>query len=134
MKGGGKMEPNFNEQQQQFIDQLLEQEQQKLTDLQSQVDTLQAKEAEIKTLQDKLFAQTVSTTLKENGLLEFAEVINVTNEDELKATVEKLTAIVESKQEVFEPSKKRQTTAYDQAYAKGDTVGMIGSKLGKLFK
>jgi len=128
----------FTTEQQQYIDELLQAEQQKVVDIQSQLDTLQqsqqTKEDEIQQLQAQMFQQKVESVLKENDLLDFKEVINVTTEEELNATVEKLNAAVHSTQQDFQPTGKRNTSVYDAAANKGDTVAMIGSKLSRLFK
>jgi len=124
----------FTTEQQQYIDELLQAEQQKVVDIQSQLDTLQqsqqTKDDELLQLQTQLFQQKVDSTLKDANLLEFKDVINVSNEDELNAVIEKLSNAVSSTQADFEPSKKRYTSAYDYAKQTGDNIGMLKSIFG----
>lgn len=52
------------------------------------------KQKEIEAKQNELWEKEVQLTLKENGLEKFANIVKVSNEDELADVVKKLTAIV----------------------------------------
>lgn len=136
MRGGENME--FTEEQQQYIDELIQAEQQKVADVQTQLETLQqsqqTKDDELQQIKTEMFNQKVETALKDAGLLQFKDIVNVSTEDELNEVIEKLSTAVSSSQQDFQPTGKKVTSAYDQAVSKGDTVAMIGSKLSKLFK
>lgn len=122
------------------IDKLLEAEQVKTAAVQSELDKLKQPEPseeqkQIAQLKTELLQQKVLSALKELSLDDFADFIHVGNEEELQPQLEKLKSIVETRKlnTSYQPESKRQSNAYDQAAAKGDTVGMIGSKLSKLF-
>src|SRR5690606_1302533 len=111
---------------------------QKVAEMQTQLETLQqsqqTKENELQELQAKLFNQKVEQALKDANLLQFKDIVHVSDEDELNEAIEKLSTAVSSTTQDFQPSGKRNTSAYEVASNKNDTVGMIGSKLSKLFK
>ena len=82
-----------------------------------------------------LFKKEVGIELKANKLDDFTEFLNVTNADELKAKITQLNKLLEARKlnNSYVPDTHKQTSAYDQAAAKGDVTGMIGAKLSKLF-
>jgi hypothetical protein len=85
------------------------------------------RQKEIEVKQQELWQKQVQLTLKENGLEKFADIVKVSNEDELKDVVKKLTAIVnEIKIETgYVPADHKQMTAYEQAKKQGNTKNMI---------
>ncbi|WP_025729540.1 hypothetical protein [Heyndrickxia ginsengihumi] len=93
-------------------------------------------EKAIKTKQQELFDKEVSLTLKEHGLEQFAGVVKVENEDELKETVKALNGIVNQiKIDLgYIPDNHKQQNEYDTFAQKNDTKGMIATKLSNLFK
>jgi len=90
------------------------------------------KQKEIEAKQQELFQKEVRLTLKENGLEKFADIVKVSNEDELKDVVKKLTTIVnEIKIETgYVPANHKQMTAYEQAKKQGNTKNMIKAIFG----
>ncbi|MBY6273926.1 MAG: hypothetical protein CW346_17275 [Bacillaceae bacterium] len=82
--------------------------------------------------EQELFQKQVQLTLKENGLEKFADIVKVSNEDELNDVVKKLTAIVnEIKIETgYVPADHKQMTAYEQAKKQGNTKSMIKAIFG----
>ncbi|MGG4000733.1 hypothetical protein [Anoxybacillus kestanbolensis] len=90
------------------------------------------KQKEIEAKQNELWQKQVQLTLKENGLEKFADIVKVSNEDELKDVIKKLTAIVnEIKiQTGFIPADHKQMTAYEQAKKQGNTKNMIKALFG----
>ncbi|WP_339171219.1 hypothetical protein [Anoxybacillus sp. FSL W8-1294] len=85
------------------------------------------KQKEIAEKEQELFQKQVHLTLKENGLEKFADIVKVSNEDELKDVVKKLTSIVnEIKIETgYVPADHKQMTIYEQAKKQGNTKNMI---------
>ena len=77
--------------------------------------------------EQELFQKQVQLSLKEAGLEKFADIVKVSNEDELKDVVKKLTTIVnEIKIETgYIPADHKQMTAYEQAKKQGNTKNMI---------
>ncbi|WP_228485589.1 hypothetical protein [Thermaerobacillus caldiproteolyticus] len=90
------------------------------------------RQKEIETKQNELWQKEVQLTLKENGLEKFADIVKVSNEDELKDVVKKLSQIVnEIKIETgYVPSDHKQMTAYEQAKKQGNTKNMIKAIFG----
>jgi len=86
--------------------------------------------------EQELFQKQIHLTLKENGLEKFADVVKVSNEDELKDVIKKLTNIVnEIKIESgYVPSDHAKTDEYSVYEKKKDVAGMISAKLSKLFQ
>lgn len=84
----------------------------------------------------ELFQKEVAFTLKENGLEMFADVINVTDSEQLETVVKQLTAIVNDIKigAGYVPKDNAKQAEYDVFTQKKDTRGMIGSKLANLFK
>ncbi|MGR9049228.1 hypothetical protein ACQ4XT_11415 [Halobacillus faecis] len=83
-----------------------------------------------------LFNREVNATLKENGLEQFASVVKVSNNDELEETVKALTQI---KNDImvstgYVPEDHAKDDEYSNYEKNNDVAGMIGTKLGKLFK
>ncbi|APB35678.1 hypothetical protein [Heyndrickxia coagulans] len=93
-------------------------------------------EKAIQAKQKELFDKEVSLTLKEHGLEQFASIVKVSNEDELKETVKALNGIVNQlKIDLgYVPNEHRQQNEYDIFAQKKDTKGMISTKLANLFK
>lgn len=89
-------------------------------------------EKALQTKQVELWQKEVSLSLKENGLEQFASIVKVADENELKEVVKTLTQIVNDIKVStgYVPSDHKQITAYDQAKQKGDTKGMIKSLFG----
>ena len=89
-------------------------------------------EIALETKQQELFTKEVLLELKSAGLEKFADIVKVTNSDELVTTIETLTSIVnEIKVENgYVPDNHKSTDAYNTAKSKGDTKGMIKSLLG----
>ena len=90
------------------------------------------RQKEIEAKQNELWQKQVQLTLKENGLEKFADIVKVSNEDELKDVVKKLSQIVnEIKIETgYVPSDHKQMTAYEQAKKQGNTKNMIKAIFG----
>ncbi|MGG6440492.1 hypothetical protein ABET52_12595 [Saccharococcus caldoxylosilyticus] len=90
------------------------------------------KEKVIEAKQQELWQREVSLSLKENGLEKFADIVKVSNEDELKDVIKKLIKIVnEIKIETgYVPSDHKQMTAYEQAKKQGNTKNMIKAIFG----
>lgn len=93
-------------------------------------------EKAIQAKQKELFDKEVYLTLKEHGLEQFASIVKVENEDELKETVKALNGIVNQlKIDLgYVPNEHRQQNEYDLFAQKKDTKGMISTKLANLFK
>ncbi|WP_155116416.1 hypothetical protein [Anoxybacillus flavithermus] len=90
------------------------------------------KQKEIEAKQQELWQKQVQLTLKENGLEKFADIVKVSNEDELNDVLKKLTAIVnEIRIETgYIPADHKQMTAYEQAKKQGNTKNMIKALFG----
>ncbi|MED0717434.1 hypothetical protein [Aeribacillus composti] len=82
--------------------------------------------------QQELWQKEVSLSLKEAGLEKFADIIKVSNEDELNDVVKKLTDIInEIKIETgYVPADHKQMSAYEQAKKQGNTKNMIKALFG----
>lgn len=96
---------------------------------------LSDEEKQLQVKQQELFNKEVELTLKENGLEQFATVVRVNNEDELKETIKQLNKIVNDiKVSVgYVPQDNAKDNEYDVYAQKNDTKGMIATKLSKLF-
>ncbi|WP_241739379.1 hypothetical protein [Anoxybacillus flavithermus] len=94
------------------------------------------KQKEIEAKQQELWQKQVQLTLQENNLEKFADIVKVSNEDELKDVVKKLTAIVnEIKIETgYIPADHAKTDEYSKYEKEKNAAGMIAVKLSKLFK
>ncbi|MEK4030765.1 hypothetical protein MKZ02_19805 [Pseudobacillus sp. FSL P4-0506] len=93
-------------------------------------------ELAIEAKEKELFQKEVNLTLKESGLEQFAEIIKVSNSDELNTTVDVLKKIVnEIKVSTgYVPSEHAKQDAYSEAEKKKDVGGMLSAKLAKLFQ
>ena len=93
-------------------------------------------ELAIEAKEKELFQKEVSLTLKESGLEQFAEIIKVSDADELNATVDVLKKIVnEIKVSTgYVPTEHAKQDAYSEAEKKKDVGGMLSAKLAKLFQ
>lgn len=111
--------------------------------LQAQLTELQAKlpqeptDAEI-ALQERekaLFDKEVNLTLKENGFEQYAQIVNVTNTEELQNVIDTLKEIHKQSQvnNAYVPNFATSTSQYEQAQNKKDAQGMISAKFSKLF-
>jgi len=81
------------------------------------------------------FEREVGLTLKEQGLSEFADVINVDNEEDLAQVMKSLTKI-KSQLKIdssYVPENHKAEDEYSKYQKDKNTVGMIGSKIGKMF-
>ncbi|MED0665305.1 hypothetical protein P4T04_03140 [Bacillus badius] len=89
-------------------------------------------ELAIEAKEKELFKKEVNLTLKESGLEQFAEIIKVSDADELNTTVDVLKKIVnEIKVSTgYVPTEHAKQDAYNTAKSKGDTKGMIKSLFG----
>ncbi|MBD8006266.1 hypothetical protein [Bacillus norwichensis] len=125
----------------------LEQEQQELqqeeTEVQNETFTnedqlaeIQAQKAELDKLKKEMFQKDVQFTLKEKGLGKFASIVKVENEEELKEVVGTLSQIVTDIKVStgYVPTEHKKQNEYDAFASKGDTKGMIATKLSKLFR
>ncbi len=86
--------------------------------------------------EQELFQKQVQLTLRENGLEKFANIVKVSNEDELKDVVKKLSQIVnEIKIETgYVPADHAKTDEYSKYEKEKNVAGMIAVKLSKLFQ
>ena len=105
-------------------DELLQYKPKKLTD------------EEVKAQQDReaFEKEKLEFAIEKAGLSDFAEFIN--SQDEIKAfqgLVKKIEDNVK-KDLAYKPENHKQTDEYSQFAQKGDTKGMIGTKLANLFK
>lgn len=93
---------------------------------------LSDEEKAIQTKQNELWQKEVSLTLKENNLDRFADVIKVSDTDELTSTIEALNGIVDGFKvdNAYVPTDHATTDEYEQAKEKGDTQSMIKSLFG----
>lgn len=94
------------------------------------------KQKKIEAKQQELFQKQVQLTLRENGLEKFADIVQVSNEDELNDVVKKLTAIVnEIRIETgYIPADHAKTDEYSKYEKEKNVAGMIAVKLSKLFQ
>lgn len=130
------------------IAELINQEKQKwegetLQPLQNQIQELQSKvpqeltqeQKEIAEKQQQLFNKEVELTLKENGLGDFAQFVQVGKIEDLKGQIDGLKKILAKRtmDNSYKPEDHKNSDAYSSFEKKGDTVGMIGTKLSKLF-
>lgn len=131
---------DFTPEQQAHIDSLIQAEQIKITELESQIEGLKPKELtdeqkEIQQLKADLLQQHVVSQLKSLDLEDFMEFITVDDKEELQPKLDKLNEIISNRKlnNSYVPEGHKKQTAYDKAEQAKDTVGMIGSKLSKLF-
>jgi len=83
-----------------------------------------------------LWKKEVNISLKENGLEQFASIIKVNDEDELKETVKQLSQIKNDikVENGYVPKEHAKEDEYSKYEKENDVSGMIGTKLSKLFK
>jgi hypothetical protein len=130
----------FTEEQQAHIDNLIQAEQAKIAELESQIEGLKPKELtneqkEIQKLKADLLQQNVVSQLKSMDMEDFIDFITVNSQDELQPKLDKLNEIISNRKldNSYVPEGHKKQTAYDKAEQAKDTVGMIGSKLSKIF-
>ena len=118
-------------------DQTQQQEQQQDQQQTQQVDMktyleLVAKIEKMAEKEQELFQKQVQLSLKEAGLEQFASIVKVSDEKELKDVIKKLTSIVNDlKIELgYVPSEHKQMSAYEQAKKQGNTKNMIKALFG----
>lgn len=85
--------------------------------------------------QQELWQKEVGLSLKENGLEQFASIVKVENEDELKEIVKTLGQVVNDIKVStgYVPQDHANTDEYSKFEKEGNTQGMIATKLSKLF-
>ena len=88
---------------------------------------------QIQQLKAELLQTKVVAALKEAQLEDFADFLNVSDEQELQSKIEKLSKIVEQRKlnNSYIPQDHKQTDAYSYAKSKGDTLGMIKAIFSK---
>ncbi|MFE4525067.1 hypothetical protein ACFRCQ_23670 [Cytobacillus firmus] len=96
---------------------------------------LSDEEKAMQTKQQELFQKEVSLELKSAGLEKFAEFFNVQKIEDLQPQIEKFQGLLnEIKVEMgYVPADHKKQNEYDVFATKGDTKGMIATKLSKLF-
>ncbi|UOE57292.1 hypothetical protein [Cytobacillus oceanisediminis] len=96
---------------------------------------LSEEEKAFQTKQQELFQKEVSLELKSAGLEKFAEFFNVQKIEDLQPQIEKFQGLLnEIKVEMgYVPADHKKQNEYDVFATKGDTKGMIATKLSKLF-
>lgn len=137
------------QQEQQQQEQTQQQEQQQTVDMKTYLDLVAKMEKMEQTLaneaekaqkmaekEQELWQKQVQLTLKENGLEKFADIVKVSNEDELADVVKKLSQIVnEIKIETgYIPADHAKTDEYTKYEKEKNVTGMIAVKLSKLFQ
>ncbi|MDN4070859.1 hypothetical protein QYF50_23420 [Paenibacillus vini] len=90
---------------------------------------------EIEQLKAQLQHQKLVSSLEKANLSDFVDFLDVQEDEEVQAKIEKLNAVLEARKlsNNYVPDNHKQTNAYDQAASKNDVTGMIGAKLSKLF-
>jgi len=94
---------------------------------------LSEEQKQIQQLKAELLQAKVVSALKDADLEDFAELINVSNEEELQSKIKKLTKILENRKikNAYVPQDHIQTDMYSRAKSKGDTLGMIKAIFSK---
>ncbi|GAB7386849.1 hypothetical protein BSNK01_06850 [Bacillaceae bacterium] len=97
---------------------------------------LSDEEKAIQAKQQELFVKEVELTLKEHDLAEWKEFFNVSTIDELKVKIDKFKKILNEKriENSYKPENHRSTDQYSKYEQEKNTVGMISTKLAKIFK
>lgn len=97
-----------------------------------EIDPLLEAQKALEIREAELFKREIKASLKESGLEEFEEVINVSNEAELKATINKLTSIVNNIKVSlsFQPTDNTKQDSYTVAKQNGDSKSMIKALFG----
>lgn len=93
-------------------------------------------EKAFKQQQEDLFKEKVAFQLEKNGLEQFAPIVKVENEDELKEVVKTLGQISNDIKlsTGYIPKDNAKDDEYSKFQKDGNTQGMIAMKLNKLFK
>lgn len=93
---------------------------------------LSDEEKAIKAKQQELFEKEVELELRSAGLEQFKDIVEVSDTDELKKTINQLNKVVNDMKLSlgYVPEDHKQVTTYQQAKSKGDTKGMIKSLFG----
>jgi len=94
-------------------------------------------EKEIEKKEAELFDKEVNLFLKENKLEDFKDFVGGKNMEEIKKNAEQLQEVLKAKKldNSFKPTdRKIKDDTYSKAEKNGDTLGMIGSKLSKIFQ
>jgi predicted adenine nucleotide alpha hydrolase (AANH) superfamily ATPase len=96
---------------------------------------LSEEEKALQTKQQELWQKEVSLSLKEAGLEQFASVLKVSDEKELKEVIKSLTQIVNDIKAStgYVPADHAKTDEYSKFEKEKNVAGMIGVKLSKLF-
>ncbi|MDE8562756.1 hypothetical protein PNH38_02525 [Anoxybacillus rupiensis] len=104
----------------------------KMEKMQTMLDNEAERQKEIEAKQNELWQKQVQLSLKEAGLEQFASIVKVSDEKELKDVIKKLTSIVNDlKIEMgYVPSEHKQMSAYEQAKKQGNTKNMIKALFG----
>ncbi|GIP52202.1 hypothetical protein [Paenibacillus vini] len=138
----------FTEEQQQHIDQLIADkkatwEAEQLAPVIAERDELLQyapkqktnEQKEIEQLKAQLQHQKLVSSLEKANLSDFVDFLDVQDDGEVQAKIEKLNAVLEARKlsNNYVPDNHKQTSKYEQAAQKGDTVGMLQAKLNKLF-
>ncbi|SFM41192.1 hypothetical protein [Salibacterium qingdaonense] len=84
----------------------------------------------------ELFQKEVQLTLKEKGLDDFADIVQVNSKDELDSQIEQLEAVVNKRKldNSYVPEDHAKQDEYSTAEKQKDSQGMIASKLNKFFQ
>ena len=126
-----KVTQTQDQQQDQTQQQEQQQDQQQTVDMKTYLE-LVAKMEKMAEKEQELFQKQVQLSLKEAGLEQFASIVKVSDEKELKDVIKKLTSIVNDlKIEMsYVPSEHKQMSAYEQAKKQGNTKNMIKALFG----
>ncbi|GBF32254.1 hypothetical protein DCCM_0447 [Desulfocucumis palustris] len=136
----------FTAEQQAHIDQILADTKAKwikdeLEPIQAQVEQYKPKEKSdtekaLEQKEQELWNKEKSLILKEHNLHEFADFFNANDTEQLNKDIEKLNKVLDAKKlnSSYIPDSHKQTDAYTQAEKNKDTIGMIDTKLSKIFK
>ncbi|GAA0366949.1 hypothetical protein [Bacillus horti] len=134
---------------QEQVDDLLQQERTKWNDevlnplvterdslLQFKPKDLTDEEKAIQIKQQELFKKEVSLELKSAGLEKFADFFVVESVDDLKGKMSAFQSLLGEMKidNSYKPNDHKHTDPYSKFEKDGNTVGMIGSKLSKIFK
>lgn len=90
---------------------------------------------EIAQLKAQLQHQQLVSNLEKAGLIDFMDFVSVGDGEEIQEKIEKLNTVLEARKlsNNYVPDNHKQTSKYEQAASKNDTVSMINAKLSKLF-
>ncbi|MTD30123.1 hypothetical protein [Planomicrobium sp. YIM 101495] len=98
----------------------------------AEVDPLEEAHKQLEQREKELFQREVKAELKENGLVQFAEVVSIADEKELKETIKKLSAIVNDLKVSlsYQPTDNTKQDSYTVAKQNGDSKSMIKALFG----